>query len=187
MSIPRGGAESVPPRRPGVADEARVSMYKAAYDEGKRKVDDQLAELDSMRARSVQFLAFVGSATAFLVAAGLRQTHRTDGFYVVAGLATFVSVMSIALVTSILTALRLFRHTRWDFRINSKVLVEEWIDPEVGATSEARFFRDIALHYHTMATKNDPPLQRLRGRYIAFLTCGSFQVILWAALVWGYA
>jgi hypothetical protein len=44
-----------------------LPMYKMAYDEAKRLVDDQVAELDGIRQRSVQFLAFIGTGTAFLV------------------------------------------------------------------------------------------------------------------------
>lgn len=81
-------------------------MLKVAYEEGLRIIEDQVAELDSMRQRSVQFLAFVGSATAFLAGSGLGGTYdRGPAFFVLAGLASLVSAIAIALASFVLLSL----------------------------------------------------------------------------------
>lgn len=169
-------------------------LYVAAYEEGKRLVDDQIAELDSMRQRSVQFLAFVGSATAFLVAAGIRtDVQRTDLFFALASAATVISLLSIIAALSILlgwvrgSGRQLVTRAEWRFRLSPEVLIKDWIEPDLGAHGEDRFFRDIALTYEAMETANERALRRVRRNYLIFLVLGSMQVVLWATLVWACA
>lgn len=185
------------------ADESVVGMYKVAYEEAKRVCLEQLAELDSMRQRSVQFLAFAGSATAFLVGTGLSNQpgdERSLAFFVHAGIASAASVASIIYVASILLSLvppvgargsllrpwRL-RRAMWNFQLDARVFVEEWIDPEVGRSSEADFYRDLALHYGEKDGENESQLDTIRAWYLRFVIAGSTQIVLWAALVWIYA
>jgi hypothetical protein len=121
------GAQPGQPRqsRTGTPRPEAMPMYRIAYDEGKRLVDTQLAELNGMRDRSVQFLAFVGSATAFLVGTSLgRVGEGTDIAYKTAltvSLAIAASVASLAaiyLVITILLALSKylnFKPMEWEF------------------------------------------------------------------------
>lgn len=168
----------------------KTAMYRVAYEEGKRTVDDQVAELDSMRQRSVQFLAFVGSATAFLVGSGLSAPTRGPLFLALALLASLLSIASILLVLCVLLTV-VFRRGRpqriaWNLRISARVLVEHWVGPEVGAASESKYLRDLALQYDGMAMENDPNMRVVRRRYGWFLFIGSLQVLVWASLVWAY-
>src|SRR5664280_1806938 len=85
----------VPGRRGGSGDAA--ALYRIAYEEGKRALDDQVDELNGIRGRAVQFTAFVGSSTAFLAAVGLRTgPDRSWLFYVLAGVASALSLFAIA-------------------------------------------------------------------------------------------
>ena len=165
-------------------------MYRVAYEEGVRAVDDQIAELDSMRQRSVQFLAFVGSATAFLVGTGLGGAARTPAFYAVAATATVLALFSLTMVAFILLSIEC-RHglhrVLWNFRLEPSTLVEKWIDPDVGAASESEYYRALALQYDKMSAENDGPLKTVRRWYWLFLLLGSTQVMLWASLVWAFA
>lgn len=167
----------------------RSELYKLAYEEGKRTVDDQLAELDSMRQRSVQFLAFVGASTAFLVGTGLRAPSRSTGFYLLASIATLSIVVSILLCSAILVAAswrgRGLQIEDWSFRLSAKSLVQ-WIEPDVKPPSESDYFRALALRYNAMADENAPRLSRMRRHYIAFLVFGFLQLGAWVALVWIY-
>jgi hypothetical protein len=178
-------------------------MYKIAYDEAKAVCSDQVAELDSMRQRSVQFLAFAGSATGFLVGAGLRDvpaSQRSWDFFALAGTASLASLASILYVSFILLALipdsgqrkRFVRPRRlhsavWNFQMDADRFVTGWIDPEVGAPSEMRFYRDLALHYGEKAQENEPQLDTIRAWYLRFVIAASAQVVAWAAVIWIYA
>jgi hypothetical protein len=166
-------------------------MYKIAYEEGKRLVDDQIAELDSMRQRSVQFLAFVGSATGFLVGTSLGRVGTNPGLaYGIAALilaiaASLASLVAIFLVVSILLALSKNRRgpIEWEFRLSPTVLVK-MIEPDINPPDEVDFLRRLSLVCNEMHDYNEPHLARLRKFYTAFLSVGFFQLVLWAFVAW---
>lgn len=182
---------------------ARAAQLKDAYEEGKRAVDDQMAELDSMRQRSVQFLAFVGSATAFLVGTGLAATSaatqsgtpRDGWFYFFAITASVLSLVMILLVLAVL--LSIVRHpdgpksklgrAHFDFRNSSRTLVEDWIDPPSQRMDEARYFRNLAITYDQKYEENEPFLSSIRVTYAWFLSVGTAQLVLWSVVVWAFA
>ena len=142
-----------------------------------------------MRQRSVQFLAFVGSATAFLVGAGVSDGARSTAFFLTASVATALSFLSILFVLFVLLSIDYhggIHRILWNFRVSSQILVDHWIDPEVGAASEAKFLRNLALQYDKMAEENDPSMTVVRRWYLSFLTFGSIQVITWAGVVWAF-
>lgn len=173
----------------------RPELYKLAYDEGKRTVDDQLAELDSMRQRSVQFLAFVGAASAFLVGTSLKVTDRSVIFYVIAIAASLCTLLTVALCISLLLATqRPWRSKRsesdgpmraWSFRLSPSALVR-WIEPDVRPPNESDFYRALAERYEGMAGDNDEGLSKVRRGYICFLGAAVFQLTLWLMLAWLY-
>jgi hypothetical protein len=166
-------------------------MYKVAYEEGKRLVDDQLAELDGMRQRSVQFLAFIGSATAFLVGTSLGRVSQVGVAYeivplLLAGAASAASLIAIYLVVTMLLALskdERLKPTNWRFRLSPEVLIR-WIEPEVPQPDEVDFLRNLADVYQKMYEYNEPRLKRLRKFYTAFVAIGFFQLVLWASVAW---
>jgi len=163
-------------------------LYKLAYDEGKRALQDQFTELDTMRQRSVQFLAFVGSASAFLVGTSLRATDRSVVFYILAIGASITTLLTIALCLALLTASRLPRARgveEWSLNLSSSALVK-WIEPDVGQPNESDFYRGLAELYDRMTNENLPGLNRMRKRYVLFLGGAVLQLTLWLALAWLY-
>lgn len=179
----------------------RADLYKLAYEEGKRLVDDQLSELDTMRQRSVQFLAFVGSASAFLVGTSLKASDRTTIFYVLAIGASVLTLLTVFLCLSLLTAstwqggdsdvqkrgaLRFLPHAeQWAFRLSPKALVQ-WIEPDVRQPSESDYYRALAERYEGMARENSQSLNKMRNRYVGFLAAAVLQLTLWLVLAWLY-
>ena len=162
-------------------------MYKDAYEEGKRLVDSQSAEIDSMRQRSVQFVAFVGSATAFLVGTSLQAVSRTPPFYVLAVSATAFSIIMVASLVFVLLGLvwiKGFRRAKWNFRSSPRILVERWIEPDVGAHAEAEYYHDLAIHYDDKAKENRPWLAQLRRWYAALIVSGATGLLVWVTLFW---
>lgn len=168
-------------------------MARVAYEEGKRLVDDQLAELDSMRQRSVQFLAFVGSATAFLVGTGLASTvdDRPSGWLLSAAAASSLTVIMLLLEAVILLSLvsrtskMLPTRHEWNFRLEPKVIVKAWVNRDLGAApEEIDLYVELAEHYSDMADENDHPLAVMRTCYWLFLVVAFAQLMAWGALVW---
>ena len=166
----------------------RPELYKLAYEEGKRTVDDQLAELDSMRQRSVQFLAFVGAASAFLVGTSLKVADRPWVFYLLAVTASVFTLLTVALCISLLLATRrpwTGGEHDWSFRLSPRALVR-WIEPDVRPPSESDFYRALAERYEGMAEDNTEGLAKVRSRYILFLGAAVLQLTLWLVLAWLY-
>lgn len=134
-----------------------------------------------MRDRAVQFTAFVGAATAFLVGTGLSGTHRGVTFYVLASVASALSALLILLLLALLTP-----QTRrlWTYSLSTKKLISGWIETEVPLPTEADFFKKLAIMYDDMREENSGLLRALRTWYRWLVVVGAAQVAVWAALVW---
>jgi hypothetical protein len=160
----------------------QTDLYRVAYTESQRTLDDQRDELQGMRTRAVQFTAFVSAATAFLVGTGLHATDRNAVFYILAIVASAFSALSIWMLAILLKP---SNGKKWHYRMSAQVLIDGWIEQTVvPPLSEARFLRGLALEYDEMHAKNELLLGSLRTWYSRLIITGSVQVVLWAALVW---
>lgn len=184
-------------KRQGAVEESEQPMYEIAYDEAKRSVDSQLSELDGMRQRVVQFLAFIGSATAFLVGTSIGPRSagsRDDVFYTLTICATAASVILMILVVVILRGLALVPTGRqefpkrlpgtitWRFRIRPTSLVR-WLDASIKPNS-TQFTQFLVEKYEEMRIWNDGWLRIVRRYYAAYIGMGVIQLALWGSLAW---
>lgn len=179
-------------RRPAASRPVRVDgapLYQLAYEEGRRTVDDQMAELSSIRQNTVQFLAFIGATTGFLIGAGLPGIgSRGASFYIIATSATALSIVSVVISASILIASRHFwggSSLKWSFRLLPGSLMN-WVDADIPPTS-AQFYSKLAEVYAQMERENSEGLRIIRSRYVAFLVAGFTQLCAWVSLVWIFA
>lgn len=168
---------------------AEAGAYRLAYNEGIRNIDDQKNELSSIRQRSLQYLAFVGAATGFLVATGIKNPSRDPMFYVIAFSSTTLSFLSLILAMLILLGIRLGKKSSytWTFMVHPRLIIKKIIEVDGGIKNEAELLRKLALSYGNQAELNEPEIRKIRITYIAFLICASMQLILWTWLVWAYA
>jgi len=165
----------------------REDIYDEIRDEQRRELAGQRAELDSMRTRTSQFLAFVGSASAFLAGTGLtsvEQGSRDAVFFVLAGLATagFASLAYFGIMV-LLGSGGLPRVGEFQFYVDSPKLLKK---AETGekAPSKAAFSRYMARVYEAMVEHNDPQVSRVRRSYIIALASGAATLSLWSVLLW---
>src|SRR5688572_27166118 len=78
-------------------------LYEITYSEATRTLDDQAAEVSNARTRAVQFLAFVGAATAFLLGTAITgATQRDAVFYGLAIAGSALALAGIACVAALL-------------------------------------------------------------------------------------
>lgn len=156
-------------------------LYQVVYEESQRTLDSQKDELNTIRDRTVQFAIFIGAATAFLVGSGLQSPHRDPAFYLMAGLASAVSLASIGLLFWILNP-----NTKklWITGVAADKLITDWIEKEVPRPSKAQFVKDLAIMNADTQHENEGLLAALRTRYRYLIAVGALQVIVWAALVW---
>lgn len=167
----------------------KTSLYEIAVEEGRRALDSQFTQLDSIRQRTVQYLAFVGAATAFLVGTAMRGTQgtRPDIFLVFAGVGVLTVIISLMLTWSILTASKRWwwpvSRFKWDASVSPRLL-NSWIHPEVGPKpTDADFLQALANQYDDMIETNDGILEAIRRRYRWFLGFGFIQLCVWIMLI----
>lgn len=174
-----------PRRSEGQLNRRRIDehedLYQVVYEESQRALDDQKDELNVLRDRSVQFVIFIGAATAFLVGTGLQSLHRSTSFFILAGIASAVSLTTIGYLFAILNPAT---KTKWAYRLSSDYLIADWIEKEVPRPSRAEFIRDLAVMNDDSQRENEKLLSPLRKRYRLLIALGALQVIFWAALVW---
>lgn len=157
------------------------SLHVHAYNQGLRALDDQRDELNGIRTRVVQFVAFIGSASGFLIGSSLTSGRADDfAFYVVAGLASIASVLML-----ILTALLLAPSNKFEYRLDPQVLVHKWINRDVPRRpTEAEFLTGLAALQSEMIQDNEGALRKLRNLYRGTILSGLLSILLWIASVW---
>jgi hypothetical protein len=182
--IERSSGEVARPERGGQPSkrdvDQHVELYQIVYDESQRALDEQKDELGNIRDRAVQFVIFIGAATAFLVGTGLQAPHRDHSFYVLAILASVISLVMIGLLFMVLNP---SKKNEWTYRMSSDVLISE-IEREVPRPTKAQFIRSLAQLNDDSQRQNEKLLAPLRSMYRYLIAVGSLQVIVWAALVW---
>lgn len=161
-----------------------ASLYVVAFEEGRRFLADQLSELEGMRNRTVSFLAFVGSASGFLIGAALSNSvERHFAFYSLAFIATALSVAFVICAIWILLSLNSRGHSsRWRLNLSPRTLVG-WIETDP-PPAPSDFFRALAVEAEEMIATNDPALRRVRAQYVAVMILGIAQLIVWTWLAW---
>jgi len=158
-------------------------LYRIAYDHGLRTLDDQRDELNGVRGRAGQFMAFVGSATAFLVGAGLRSPDRDWVFYLVAACGTFLIVGALACLVFVLSP-----RSKFVLTMDPGMLVDEWIDRQVPKRpTEADLLRHLAKRIQGMIDENDTRLTAIRWWYLGTVVLGTVALACWVGLVWARA
>jgi hypothetical protein len=168
-------------------DPEAAAIYNIAWEEGRRRVDDQLAELEGIRTRSLQYLALTLTATAFLVGSSIRTAERDLLFYSLAGAATACAFFALCLGLVVLLGRWWFLGTRrltWKFRMSGQALVD-WAEHEVPSPpSEAVFTRALAKEYDKMFEHNANGLRIVRNLYAVAVALAFVSVLTWVALVW---
>ena len=165
------------------------SMYKVAFDESVRALEDQADELSGIRQRLVGFMAFVGSATAFLVGSSINpqvsaQGHRDGWFYTLAISGTSLMVISVVLAIFLLWP----RLTKLSTTASAKVIIDRNIDRKISPVQNVgQLYRDLALYNDDAVDENDPVMARARKFYFAAVVVGALQLCAWVALVWHWA
>lgn len=164
---------------PSRAEQASADLYRVAYDQSLRALDDQLDELSGIRGRASAYMAFIGSATAFLVGTGLKATHRDAlfyGFALPASVATLVALVTLGLLLRPIAG--------WENRMSATVLIDKWIDREVPGPSLADLLKNLALRQDRSRGNNEARLVRIRALYLGVVGSGGLGIVLWSALVW---
>ncbi|WP_445156030.1 hypothetical protein ACTWLI_07650 [Arthrobacter sp. Hor0625] len=159
--------------------DAATSLYRVAFEEGRRSISDQVDELNGIRTRAVSYMAFIGTATAFLVTTTLRSAAPGGLFYVVAILAT----LSVAWAT-----VQLCRVIRpgldFTIRLDPRDIITNFIDRQVPRPSEAQLLRSLAGWSGRYIDDNDNALEEIRRRFSHVILFGGGGLLLWTIAVW---
>ncbi|BCO99318.1 hypothetical protein [Mycobacterium intracellulare] len=176
--------------RPRPTDEflaENAALYRVAYDESVNALKTQSDELSGMRQRLVSFLAFVGSATAFLAGSALTATqstttqsgHRSDLFY---GVAAVASLLMLAVITYTVNILRP-KSAKIIRAASAYRIVEGHIETDI-PTNEGHLLRNLALRNDEAVQANRSVLVKLRRDYVTAIALGSLELVALIGLVW---
>lgn len=199
------------PARFGKTDPAKVDLYRYAADQTLAALAAQREELSALRTRTVQLMAFLGSATAFLAGTALRGTrgvgerdaqlaYRMDLAYQVplwtAGVLAIVTIVMFASILAgrpgsprpgLANGLRPWRgwitsRLLWQFAVRGDVLAS-YADSQI---PDATFYRQITREGRAMELGNQACLRAVRRRYGVFLMAILGQLAAWVALALVY-
>jgi hypothetical protein len=180
-TLPRHGGQL-----PANASEQKIGMYKVAFEESVRALEDQVDELSNIRQRLVSYLAFVGAATAFLVGSSLKpqvgsSANRDAWFYALAISGTSLMVVSVVFAILLLWP----RLTKLSTTASAKMIIDLHIDRKLSPVKdEGELYRDLALYNDIAVDANDPVLKRARRFYFGAVVLGALQLCVWVALIW---
>lgn len=169
------------PLPPGESDKPDI-WVDLAVAEGRRALDQQREELNSMRTRAVAFSALTVSASAFLVGSGLKDATRNGWFFCLAGFGTaaFIAV-------AVLLVLMVVPRIKFRFFIQPDLLFA-WTEGEQRAPSKAIAMRALAKTLiPDMIRDNDIALGKVRRLYRLLLIAGIVSIAFWVMIVWIFA
>jgi hypothetical protein len=160
-----------------------AALYRIAYEQGLRTLEDQRDELNGARNRAGQVMALVASATAFLVGTGMAEAKRDLVFYCLAVLGTIGTAVAFIGLWNVLSPQRKF-----NLAMDPQTLVDKWIDRQVpGRPSEAELLRALAEVLQGMIDANEEHLAGrwgVRNGYLVVVTAGVLGLVAWGALIW---
>jgi hypothetical protein len=162
-----------------------VASYKLARDEELRSLDLQRSQLESMRTRSAQYLAFGGAATGFLVGTGLTHAQRDSMFFWIAGIATVFSLAMVVLAVCVFVGgfdIRARSASKWQFALPNGFVLRA-AEADIRPT-ESQINAYLARNYWQLADANRPAMKRMQLQYVVFLAVGALQLVLWVILLW---
>lgn len=149
-----------------------------------------------MRGRAINYLAFVGAGTAFLVGGATRSSVDRDGwFYMLATLSTVLSLATLGAVLLVLGSWgsirnrgskdqRSGRRGEWRGRLHADVIIEHYINSVVPTPTQAQLYRRLAQDLDGARSDNEAYLSVTRYWYRVVLVLGIFQLLAWTWLVW---
>ena len=160
--------------------EVPVEAYRIAFEEGRRRLDEQRDELNVLRTRAVTFIAFIGTATAFLVGTGLSSTVRAKHFQTIALTGTCLTLGGLACLVVIL-----WPRWKFAFSMEPKTLVERWLDRDVPANpTETQLLRAWAGKQQSSIDRNHTSLEWMRWLYLGLVVAGPLGLACWTWLIW---
>lgn len=154
------------------------AIYKLAMDEGLRRLQHQDEEVAIARTRIMQVMTLVIAATAFLAGTVLRTSDRPIAFYVLAGVAT-----ALLLVSVVITYLSIRPIPGWVIETTPQVLIQDYAEAKDPA-SLADTYKNMAIFYDRYANSNEHSLASLRTLYRTGLLVGGLEVATWVSLAW---
>lgn len=159
--------------------DAAVNLYRVAFEEGRRGIADQVDELNGMRTRAVSYMAFIGTAAAFLVTTTLRSAIPGGAFYLIAILAT------ISVTWATVQLCRVVRpRLPFTIRFDPRDIITNFIDREIPRPTEAQLLRSLAGWSARYIEENEESLRRIRYRFSHVIMFGGGGLLLWTVAVW---
>lgn len=175
-------ARNLPPALTDLQSDSAARLYRIAFDEGRRSIADQAEELTGVRSRAVSYMAFIGTATAFLVTTTLKAVTPDLSFYIVAGIAT----LSVSWATLQLCRV-IWPNTKFTLRMDPIVIIELFIDKKIPTYSDAEIYRELSKWFGRYLDTNERSLVKIRKLFAHVILFGGGGLVMWTIAVWMFA
>lgn len=172
-------------------DNDNLATFELARQEELRLLELQRTQVDNIRTRTAQYLAFVGSASAFMAGSGLRAVDRDGWFYLAAGTATALSALSVALGCALfgnINPAKVLKKSKrrlvwaWGSKGGGHALAHA--RSQVPVVSASDLAQKLADRYQTARRLNADKLLVVQQTFVWFLVAGSVQLLAWTIVVW---
>lgn len=169
------------PNSHGPSEGEQAAMYRIAYEQGLRTLDDQRDELNGVRSRAGAYMAFQGSATAFLIGATLSQVAPQPGFW----FPWAASAGTVAFIVSLVFMILLLRPKYvFNFRQSPKFIINEYIHYDIPCPSEADLLKRMSMDIDGFIFENEKSLAAIRNQYKWLVIFGAVSLLLWISAIW---
>jgi hypothetical protein len=156
--------------------EDQAAIYQLAFEEARRRIGEQVSELDNLRTRAGTLLAVISLSTSFLGGIVL-QDKPPHGWLSWAAIGTFLSAVVITLVL-------LVPRRRWVFGMSATVIIEGYAEGE-HPRDLATTHRWLALYLEGREDENTRRLDVLYWLFTAASVLLGAEILLWlVALIW---
>jgi hypothetical protein len=150
------------------------AILNLAYEEARRRVGEQVGELDNLRTRAGTLLAVVSLSTSFLGGIVL-QGKAPHEWLSWAAIGAFLGAVVITLVL-------LAPRPGWVFGTSAKVIIEDYAEGE-HPQDLAATHRRLALYLEGHEDSNAKRLRRLYWLFVAASVLLGGEVLLWLVVL----
>lgn len=181
-SVDAGNGLPEPPSDILDASRPYSSLYRIAYEEGRKSLSDQVDELNGMRNRAVSYMAFILSATAFLVGTTLRTASPGALFYATAVIASALTIWAIVHL-----ALTIWPRVDFIFQLDPSGIVTDFIDRDIPRPTEAELLRSLSGWISVYLEANEKALKKIRYRFTNVVISGALGLLIWTLMAWFFS
>jgi hypothetical protein len=155
-------------------------VYKVAFDEARRGIDQQLENLDSLHGRMGQLFSAAAVTGGILVGVALGG-HRADNLSIGGAIAFAVAAAAFGFICGALVYVWDF--TKGNFSLDPDTIIYGYIEA-VPAESAAQIYRDLARWMKVHRANNGVPIDKRRDAFRRASIAFAIELVALGVALW---